>query len=68
MTYDEAIAMYKPTERPEGPPLAMAIGATVRNMIRSGKLNGDKLPLLNALLDVFIDGEPFEPLWDSFFC
>jgi glycerol-3-phosphate dehydrogenase (NAD(P)+) len=68
MTYREAIAMYKPTERPEGPPLAMAIGPTIRNMVKSGNLDGDKLPLLRNLIDVFIDGEPSVVPWDSFFC
>jgi glycerol-3-phosphate dehydrogenase (NAD(P)+) len=68
MTYREAIAIYKPNERPEGPPLAIAIGETIRSMIQSGKLNGDKLPLLCSLIDVFIDGETFETPWDSFFC
>jgi len=67
MTYKEATAMYKPTERPEGPPLAIAIGPTVRNMIESGKLDGAKLPLLGTLIDVFIDGYAFEIPWDAFF-
>lgn len=67
MSYKEATAMYKPTERPEGPPLAIAIGPTVRNMISSGELDSDKLPLLCTLIDVFIDGKPFEIPWDAFF-
>lgn len=67
MIYREAIAMYKPNERPEGPPLAMAIGPTVREMIECGKLDGNKLPLLCKLIDVFIDEQPFEIPWDAFF-
>ena len=66
-TYEEATAMYKPTERPEGPPLAIAIGPTIRAMIASGKLDGDKLPLLCNLINVFVDGYSFEIPWDAFF-
>ena len=68
MTYREAKAKYKPNETVEGPPLAFSIGPTIRHMIKSGELDGEKLPLLSKLIDVIVDERPFEIPWDSFFC
>jgi glycerol-3-phosphate dehydrogenase (NAD(P)+) len=68
LTYREAKAKYKPNETVEGPYLAISIGSAIRKMIKSGELDGDRLPLLCSLIDVIVDERPFEIPWDSFFC
>jgi glycerol-3-phosphate dehydrogenase (NAD(P)+) len=67
MTYKEAKSRYKPNETVEGPQLAISIGSTIRNMVNQGELEGDKLPLLNMLIDIVCDDKAIEIPWDCFF-
>ncbi len=67
MSYAQARAEHMPNESVEGAMLAEAIGDTVHAMIRTGRLDARKLPLMLAVIDIVCHGAPVEIPWDAFF-
>ncbi|BCX04214.1 MAG: NAD-dependent glycerol-3-phosphate dehydrogenase [Candidatus Roseilinea sp.] len=67
MPYAQAKAEHMPNESVEGAMLAEAVGDTVHAMIRAGKLDARKLPLMLAVIDIVCHGAPVEIPWDAFF-
>ena len=67
MSYAQAKSQHMPNESVEGAMLAEAIGDTVLAMIRAGKLDACKLPLMLSVLDIVCHGAPVEIRWEAFF-
>ena len=67
MSYSDAKIEHMPGDTIEGAELAMAIGPTVEQMVRDGKLDGDRLPLLRTMIQIVCNDAPVSIPWDSFF-
>lgn len=67
MRYQEAKAAHLPEDTIEGADLAFAIGPTIINLVKRGKLNGAALPLLLRMIDIVCHDAPVEFPWDDFF-
>jgi glycerol-3-phosphate dehydrogenase (NAD(P)+) len=67
MTYSDAKTQHMPEDTIEGAELAMAIGPTVEQMVLKGKLDGDRLPLLRAMIQIVCNDAPVSIPWDRFF-
>ena len=65
--YIDAKRKHMPTETIEGAELALAIGPTVEEMIQRGELDGGKLPLLRAMIQIVCNDAVAYIPWDSFF-
>jgi glycerol-3-phosphate dehydrogenase (NAD(P)+) len=65
--YIDAKRKYMATETIEGAELALAIGPTVEKMIAAGALDGRRLPLLRAMIQVVCNDATAHIPWDSFF-
>jgi glycerol-3-phosphate dehydrogenase (NAD(P)+) len=65
--YIDAKKKYMATETIEGAELALAIGPTVEAMIEAGKLDGRRLPLLRAMIQVVCNDATARIPWDDFF-
>ncbi|MFN8491368.1 MAG: 2-dehydropantoate 2-reductase N-terminal domain-containing protein [Caldilineaceae bacterium] len=67
MRYSEAKAKHMPDDTIEGAELALAIGSTVTAMIAEGKLAGDRLPLLQTMIQIVCQDDPVALPWERFF-
>ncbi len=67
MPYAKAKSEYMPDESVEGAMLAEAIGDTVRSMIRGGRLDARRLPLMLTVIRIICDNAPVTIPWDEFF-
>lgn len=67
MPYSQAKANHMPEDTIEGAQLAQAIGPTVEAMIARGELDGNRLPLLQTMINIVCHDAPVEIPWDSFF-
>lgn len=65
--YIDAKRKYMAAETIEGAELTLAIGPTVEEMIYAGKLDGRKLPLLRAMIQVVCNDGTARIPWDDFF-
>jgi glycerol-3-phosphate dehydrogenase (NAD(P)+) len=65
--YTDAKKKYMPAETVEGAELALAIGPTIEKMIYAGKLDGKRLPLLHAMIEIVCNDMPARIPWDDFF-
>ena len=65
--YTDAKKKYMPTETVEGAELALAIGPTIEKMIYAGDLDGKRLPLLRAMIQIVCNDMPAQIPWDDFF-
>lgn len=65
--YIDAKKKHMPTETIEGAELALAIGPTIEKMIYAGKLDGHRLPLLRAMIQVVCNDATARIPWDDFF-
>lgn len=65
--YIDAKRKHMPTETIEGAELTLAIGPTVEKMIYAGKLDGQRLPLLRAMIEVVCNDATAKIPWDDFF-
>jgi glycerol-3-phosphate dehydrogenase (NAD(P)+) len=65
--YIDAKRKYMAAETIEGAELALAIGPTVEAMVAAGKLEGPRLPLLRAMIQVVCNGARAHIPWDDFF-
>ena len=61
--YSEAKAKHMPNDTVEGAELAKALGPTLRRMVASGRLPGERLPLLTAIVDAVLDDRPLTIDW-----
>mgnify|MGYP000691736532 FL=1 len=67
LPYSEAKAKYMAEDTIEGAQLAQAIGPTVETMIARGDLDGERLPLLQTMINIVCHDAPVEIPWDEFF-
>lgn len=67
LPYSEAKAKYMAEDTIEGAQLAQAIGPTVEAMIARGDLDGERLPLLQTMINIVCHDAPVEIPWDKFF-
>jgi glycerol-3-phosphate dehydrogenase (NAD(P)+) len=65
--YSEAKQKHMPAETIEGAELALAIGPTVEQMVYDGTLDGARLPLLRAMLQIVCNDAPVRFPWEDFF-
>lgn len=65
--YIDAKKKYMAAETIEGAELALAIGPTVEKMIEYGQLDGRRLPLLRAMIQVVCNDAVARIPWDDFF-
>jgi glycerol-3-phosphate dehydrogenase (NAD(P)+) len=65
LTYSQAKAGPLKDETVEGAELGIAVAKTLRNMVDSGAVSTDKIPLALALLDVLTAGKTFVPPWQQ---
>lgn len=65
LTYDEAKAGPLKDETVEGAELGIAVSASLRNMVASGRIAAGEIPLALALLDTLTEGKRFEPPWQQ---
>ncbi len=54
-------------ETVEGAELALAIGPAVEALIRTGKLDGARVPLLRRMIQIILNEAPIELPWGEFF-
>ena len=67
MPYSDAKIKHMPDVTIEGAELAMAIGPTIEQMARDGKLDAARLPLLRAMIQIVCNDAPAVFPWDDFF-
>ena len=67
MRYTDAKVTHMPDDTIEGAELALAIGATVEKMVYDGKLDGTKIPLLRAMINIVCNDQTASLPWDEFF-
>lgn len=67
MSYTDAKRRYMADVTIEGAELALAIGPTVERMIADGKLDGTRVPLLRAMIQIVCNDAPVELPWEQFF-
>jgi glycerol-3-phosphate dehydrogenase (NAD(P)+) len=67
MRYQDAKAAYLPEDTIEGADLAYAIGPTIINLVKQGKLSGAAIPLLLRMIDIVCRDAPVQFPWDEFF-
>jgi glycerol-3-phosphate dehydrogenase (NAD(P)+) len=65
--YIDAKRKHMAAETVEGAELALAIGPTVETMIAQGKLDGRRLPLLRAMIQIVCNDATARIPWDDFF-
>jgi glycerol-3-phosphate dehydrogenase (NAD(P)+) len=65
--YIDAKKKYMPAETIEGAELALAIGPTIEEMVYAGELDGRRLPLLRAMIQVVCNDAIARIPWDDFF-
>lgn len=65
--YIDAKRKHMAAETIEGAELALAIGPTVEKMIAKGDLDGRRLPLLRAMIQVVCNDATAHIPWDDFF-
>lgn len=65
--YIDAKKKQMPSETIEGAELALAIGPTIEGMIAQGELDGRRLPLLRAMIQVVCNDALAYIPWDEFF-
>lgn len=65
--YVDAKRKYMPAETIEGAELALAIGPTIEEMVANGQLDGRRLPLLRAMIQVVCNDMVAHIPWDDFF-
>ncbi|MBV7338757.1 glycerol-3-phosphate dehydrogenase [Chloroflexi bacterium TSY] len=67
MRYTDAKVTHMPDDTIEGAELALAIGATVEKMVYDDKLDGTKIPLLRAMINIVCNDQMASLPWDEFF-
>lgn len=65
--YTDAKRRYMPTETIEGAELALAIGPTVEQMVYDGVLDGARIPLMRAMIQIVCNDAPVKIPWQTFF-
>jgi glycerol-3-phosphate dehydrogenase (NAD(P)+) len=65
LTYAEAKAGPLKDETVEGAELGIAVAQSLRNLVGSGTVSHDSIPLALALLDVLTAGKTFVPPWQQ---
>ena len=66
LTYKEAIENELKGVTVEGADAVMLIGPIIRNLIEKKSLDGNKLPLLQSIIDSICDDVPLELNWNDF--
>jgi glycerol-3-phosphate dehydrogenase (NAD(P)+) len=56
-----------PNDSVEGAMLAVAVGPTIENMVREGKLDAKKIPLFLKMIEIVCHDAPAHVPWDEFF-
>jgi glycerol-3-phosphate dehydrogenase (NAD(P)+) len=65
LTYSQAKVGPLKDETVEGAELGIAVAPTLRNMVASGAVSLERVPLALALLDVLTAGKTFVPPWEQ---
>ena len=65
--YSQAKRSYMPDDTIEGAELALAIGPTVKNMVAQGLLDSNRLPLMQAVINIVCADVEVQIPWDQFF-
>ncbi len=66
MTYAEAMVGPLKGETVEGAELGIAVAGSLRAMVKSGAVDGEKLPLTLALIKTLTKNGAFDPPWQLF--
>jgi glycerol-3-phosphate dehydrogenase (NAD(P)+) len=67
MLYTDAKARYMADVTIEGAELALAIGPTVENLVRAGRLDPARIPLLRSMIQIVCNDARAEIPWHKFF-
>jgi glycerol-3-phosphate dehydrogenase (NAD(P)+) len=67
MSYTEARAKHMPNDSVEGAMLAVAIGPTIEAMVRAGKLDARRIPLLLRMIEIVCHNASTVIPWEAFF-
>lgn len=67
MSYAEAKQKHFQDDTVEGAELIFAIGSTIEALIRSGKLDALRIPLMRTMINIVSRDAPVEFPWDEFF-
>ena len=67
MPYSDAKIEQMAEVTVEGAELALAIGPTVEAMVREGRLDATRIPLLRSMIQIVCNDAPVTIPWDAFF-
>ncbi len=67
LLYREAKSSHMPEDTVEGAELALVIGATVKRLIDSGKIDANAVPLAVRIVEAICDNQPLQIPWDMFY-
>ena len=67
LRYREAKSEHMPDETIEGAELALTIGKTVKQLIKSGRIDAQAVPLAGKIIEAVCDNQPLDIPWDQFY-
>ncbi|MEJ2166812.1 MAG: hypothetical protein P8X90_14885 [Desulfobacterales bacterium] len=67
LLYREAKTKHMPEDTIEGAELALAIGRTFKQLVDSGEIDGNAVPLAGAIVEAICDNQPMQIPWKKFY-
>jgi glycerol-3-phosphate dehydrogenase (NAD(P)+) len=67
LLYREAKSRYMPDDTVEGAELALVIGAAVKQLIKSGQIDENAVPLAVRIVEAICDNQPLQIPWNMFY-
>jgi glycerol-3-phosphate dehydrogenase (NAD(P)+) len=67
LRYREAKSQHMPDDTIEGAELALVIGKTLKQLLESGKIDANAVPLAVAIVDAVCENQPMHIPWHKFY-
>lgn len=67
LLYREAKSKHMPDDTVEGAELALVIGRTLKQLIKSRKIDGNEIPLAVRIVEAVCDNQPLQIPWNMFY-
>ena len=67
MLYRDAKSNHMADDTVEGAELAVVIGAAVRQLVASAKIDGNAVPLAVKIIEAICDNQPLQIPWNMFY-
>jgi len=67
LLYREAKSKHMPDDTIEGAELALAVGPTFKQLVASGKIGSNAVPLTGAIVNAVCDNQPLHIPWNEFY-